>query len=393
MEREQPMTPISGHVVRRGFTLAELLVVIVIIAIGAALIVPAFGRIVESVNYASAVNTVQGVLTNARDRAVRDGRNTGVAFLFDIKDERYTLLPLELERAGSGSLSRLPGGGSPADRPAHVFRPARNEVAIELPKGTAVFGLSFRIQPVDTKIDEGTDHWYAGWLLDLGGSERQIPWLLPQNDARLYMENDETALANADCGRFFGCDPWAYVINSTGGNTAGSNTAVRHAQSFAVFFTPEGVASDAPERGGSTLLNAYLELPDQPRVRDSTTDEPYDDPTVFDPEAFPSPNRPEPGQPAPTATTGVRNPEVVLRGVAQIAVADLARLREETGIARPWLVRPDADAFDDRPVPAWAEPFADDDLLASLSRWVELNGEVLQFSRYTGDVVRRGDAR
>ena len=51
---------------RSAFTLVELLVVVTIIAIGALLLVPAFGRISASINYTGAVNSVTATLGAAR---------------------------------------------------------------------------------------------------------------------------------------------------------------------------------------------------------------------------------------------------------------------------------------------------------------------------------------
>jgi len=81
----------------RAFTLFEMLITVTIIILATAVVLPAFGRIIESSNFAGAVNTVTATLGNARALAIQNSEYTAVAFLYDIDSEIYTLLPLELQ--------------------------------------------------------------------------------------------------------------------------------------------------------------------------------------------------------------------------------------------------------------------------------------------------------
>ncbi|MEO1130549.1 MAG: prepilin-type N-terminal cleavage/methylation domain-containing protein, partial [Planctomycetota bacterium] len=105
---------------RAAFTLLELLIVVSIIVIGATLLLPAFGRVIESVNYSSAVSTVTAALGNARALAIRNGRHTGVAFYFDIEREVCSVQVLELNGQFGGSLSSV-GGASRSSLYAFVY--------------------------------------------------------------------------------------------------------------------------------------------------------------------------------------------------------------------------------------------------------------------------------
>ena len=47
---------------RRGFTIVELVIVIAVIAILAAVLIPTFGSIIEKANYSNALQTAQNML-------------------------------------------------------------------------------------------------------------------------------------------------------------------------------------------------------------------------------------------------------------------------------------------------------------------------------------------
>lgn len=366
----------------RAFTLIELLVVVAIIILGTILLLPAFARIIESVSYSSAVNSVSATLANARAQAIRNGRHTGVVFLFDIEREVCTLQVVELSRQLGGSLTRFSGGN--ADTSAFVYRPVPGVPVVELPPRVVVCGLALSVEPRNARIDSNTAHWYAGWFQREGTNQQQPLWLFPQNDPRLYTNN------NPPSQRFVGVDPWLVLAGrapaGSGVSEQQARNAVRHAQSFMVQFSPGGSAVLTASGGFASTPNAYLEFSDQPVRRSEVGDSdarPYDLDTVFDPDNVAG----------ILSSDVVPNPEVVLRAVSQLAVVDLARLSSDTGVARPWFVRPQTTGA---PQPTWLNQlgvFQTDSANAPhrrVSDWIDENAEIISFTRYTGQpLVRR----
>ncbi len=383
---------------RRGFTLVELLVVIAIIVVISTFLLPAFTRIIESSNFSAAVNAVSAALGNARARAISTGRPTGVAFLFDVEEERYTLMVLEAASLQGGVLTDCPSGLC-VDHYVLGLRPATNSVLVELPRRTGVFALP--AHPVsgldacnrvaaDGLIDDchsgsKTWQWYAGEVLN--GDDRDLTndvplWLFPRNDPRIY--------TTAATGATIGADAWARLA---GVDTPPSEItdrdaieAVRNASSFVVLFAADGTVQDVDRSGGRDYTNFYIEFGDEPYNRNSVTREPYDDPNRFDPENF--------GRPPVSRDLRRPNPEVMLRAASQLAVVDLKRLSEGVGFPRAWLVRSEDSRL---PAPTWLTDedenrtvnYVDDDRARAVSRWIDLNAELIGFNRYTGNVIRR----
>ncbi len=370
---------LSAHVgaaARRAFTLLELLVVIAVIVVVVAVTVPAVARIVESANYAAAVNTVSAALGNARALAMQNGRHTGVAFLFDTETKRASLMVLELHLE-RGALTDRPAAGRGSA--AVAFRPAMGAKPVTLPKGTAVYGLhldpAWIIQEPFIDSASETSNWYHGELVRAGQTDETIPWLFPHSDARLFLTDDNRK------------DPW---LNENG-DLEVDRRAVRQAESFCVLFDPDGSIVTTLSIGfGADLDIAYVEHADLPRDLADPDRPVYDDPARFDPE--------ETGQGSGAlghlVRRGTQNPEVKLRPVAQLAVVDLTRLASGGGVEAPWLLRA-ADATEQTP----GKPYEDageaisgaelDDLVAEVSDWIDRNAEVIGFDRYTGAVLRR----
>jgi len=390
----------------RGFTLLELLVVSGIILLLIAVTLPAVGRLVESSNYASAINAVTATLGQARAQAIRTGRPAGVVFLFDAEREQYSLLVVEYEeRALSASLSSRAGEISSSN--AVAFRPVSGSVPVELPRRTGVFGLCFghisgqqrgRIL-WDRRIDGfPTYQWYAGEIINGGNGDPDddiLPWVFPRNDPKLFVIQ-----AN---GKEVGVDPWDHFTKVPPAGESATDPvitdnaavqALRSAESFMIQFSPSGVVTETTALGGQDIADAYLEWPDSPRDRDGLVTEPYDAINTFDPENFGS----DPSNPNQATTSDIPirrrepNREVRLRSASVLAVVDLGRLQEGVGYRRPWLYRPSASKAV-QPDWIWGGERPNnqdkDERVRAVGRWIDLNAEIIGFNRYTGTAIRR----
>lgn len=377
---------------RGGFTLLELLVVVAIIVLVIAALVPAFGRLIESQNYASAVNTVTATLGNARARAVRDRVRTGVVFLWDAVTERCTLQVVEVGSENAGALTSLPSRPVPAY--AEVLVPARASAPVQLPAGIGVYGLSSLLptgsQATVTMIeDPPTWWWYAGERITNGNSDPSddiIPWLFPRNDGRVL-----TPRPSGDTTSAVGADPWRVLARDPGGpgdpSIAGVSEseairAVRNVTTFFVLFSEEGIVLGTRRSGGVDFYDAFLDYPDQPVDVLSPGSLPYDDPQRFDPEFFGR------GSSAVPSVRRSPNPEVMLRVVDQLAIVDMRRMEEGVGIRRPWLGRSESTPLD--LTPDYQRSFyRSNKLVREVGRWIDLNAEIINFNRFTGNVIRR----
>lgn len=395
---------------RSAFTLVELLVVIAVIGVTLGALVPSVSRIIQSTNYSSAVNTVTATLGRARAAAMESGRPTAVAFLFDIKTQRYTIQVLELAQPdGDGSIaigssqSNMTSNGGEGLRPVGVsnaiaaYWPLQYTAPIELPPGTAVFGFSQqlpaldldgnnpplldqypngrdgRIDPIaeETTFVRHVHRWYAGEVLNDGNGDPDdniLPWIFPRNDPRVYVDE--------------GVDPWAEMA-SPSGDLQRARAAVRNAMSFAVAFRPDGSTSSL---FGNDHLDAYIEYPNDPLDDEADENRPYDAPTQFDP-GVTHPNNIRLTRP---------NPEVRLRTVNLLAVVDLRALQAGANVDRPWLVRAsgsEATGSSLLPYPNDANDpkrrYINNEMVERMSNWIDRNAQILSFNRYTGATVKR----
>lgn len=358
---------------RRAFTLLELLVVVAIIVLGTVLLIPAFGSIITSAKYTGAVNTVTATLGQARALAIRNGRETGVVFLFDADREAFTMQVVELLQTGGALTQRATVPGEHTY--ANVYRPALNTVPIELPSGTGVYGLSFDTAPPTDEsgglIDSTTNHWYAGEVYINSDNNEVIPWIFPRNDPRMYVEMPK------------GQSAWAEGPNATSAyflSNQNVRRAIRQSNTFFIQFSREGSIVDTVQQGGVASVNSYLEYPSEPRDLDTDEAEPFDKPSIFDPDARPRNNARQSD-----------NPEVVLRPVARIAVVDFTKMTQVVGIEKPWLVRPAESSEPRLAVPSQGQTrqrYYNDRNTSIISSFIDNNAEIISFNRYSGNAIR-----
>lgn len=385
--KTHPNNLTSPSPARSGFTILELLVVIAIILIAVVAVLPSIGRLIESQNYAGAINQVTATLGSARTRAVEFNRRVGVVFLWDARDERASLLLVEQVRnQEAGILTNQPV--SNGTQYCEVFVPVDGEAPIDLPKGVGVFGLT-SLMPVGPEASIPISNspvsmwpWHAGDVVngdDNNFGDDIIPWTFPRSDPRVFTTDEGGR-------RVIGVDPWDRIRGITTDPIIPFDqavSAVRNVTTFFIAFGPDGSVTSSRHTGGSRYFDAYLEYSDAPIDTRNTNDPPYDDPQRFDPETI---DHPQFGTLANDRRA--RNPEVVMRPVEQLAVVDLARMAEGVGIARPWLVRA---ASSEAPKPQYLQDlgYFNDNRVRAVSRWIDLNAEVISFNRYTGNITRR----
>lgn len=386
-----------------GFTLVEMLVVITIIAVALAVVLPAFAKIIQSNNYTAARNAVTAALT----RASQAGVDGGVVFLYDPPRDgraergRFVLQAVELDNPDGSLVTRENSQGYTGQRVrAAAYRPSASITPVELPTSTGVFGLSFvHDDPARLASVQGQTglppwaRWYFGYSkFEVAGGARRMTensWLFPRSNVQYFVNTFDPASAVNNPASTFAAstandNPWMF------------------GETFFVRFDADGKMLGSA--GGVNLpRDAYLEFPDLPYnpgfdvgdARRVTSLPPNPSrsldgrPIAVESRAEFDPNRYyfETGRPA------VLNPEVKLRAVDQIAVVDLAALAAGTGLREPWYVRPADPALPSAPDKSrWVsqdDPSETVNLLRRISRWVDENGEIIGFGRYTGQAVKR----
>lgn len=355
--------------VRRAFTLVELLVVISVMAVVMIIVLPAIARVLESANYANAVNAVTATLTRVADRGVEGG----VAVLFDPHTQRTTLVPLELHARNTQLTVNPP-------RPATAYRPAAGLAPVTLPRGMAVYGLSFSHDDPATAPDARDAAWYPGErTAGTTGTVNVVNnWLFPRNHPQFYLPDyDPDNLSDANHPR--NVAPPTNVDNNVDDNIW------RAAASFFIPFTADGRAPGSAHVAGG-VRDAYIEYPNLPYNPTQSAHTPTDNERLFrfDPHRYFDGDQ---------SHGPVYNPEVRIRPVDRIAIVDLNRLSAETGVRAPWFVRTnDNDGFPagSMPItPADKQQFRDEQLVRRVSDWIDEHGEIFAISPNSGKVVRR----
>lgn len=366
---------------RRAFTLVELIVVIAVIILSLVVIVPAFGRIVESANYSAAVNRVNAAITLARAEAMK-GKQAAVVFFFDLETERTTLYIVERSRS-AGALTTLPE--SVCNPSAFVFTPVRGLAPITLPVGMGVYGLALNAVAQPAACTREELGWYRGEAVreaapGLPTLERF--WIFPRNDARLFL--DDALWAEAERDPFLA--EW--------------QIASRYAETFMVRFDERGAILPSVEFGsGANLVDAFVDFP-PPSDLGALVVNTDKSGALFDPEQHDFRDT--------VTNRHALSREAQVRSVDYLAVVDLKRLAEATGIAAPWLVVPDPGddqvslpdllsatdrkaAFVDGEFRTSTESPAlfPQSLIHRISRWIDDNADIIAFNRSTGEALRR----
>jgi prepilin-type N-terminal cleavage/methylation domain-containing protein len=158
----------------RGFTLAELLVVISIIVLLLVVGVPAFSSILYNNERTAAENALRAGLATARDAAIRaDSGDAAAVFIFT-PGRGISIVPaVQVGTIDDEEVS----GTSPGTRPSvqrDVFVPLPLGEPIQLPRFWSIRGLT----PPGT-IDNGGDD-RNGWYETLSGNAAASNWVFPE---------------------------------------------------------------------------------------------------------------------------------------------------------------------------------------------------------------------
>lgn len=386
---------------RSAFTLVEMLVVVTVIVVAMVALLPAFSRLIDSNNYASAVNAVSATLARSASRGVEGG----VVFLWDPRLEQMTLVQVELHNADASLRA-----GEDGRVPAVAFRPVPGSQPVQLPAGYGVYGLSMMhddLAPAaNPAVDPPTmdDTWYpeeAVWqdnpnIVTSPAVRRMVlnPWLFPRNDIALYTLDFDPANVNdpnhpANIGELA---PDNIQIPTSGLETVydpNQDSPWRHLQTFFIWFGADGslrTAASMPQG----VNDCYLEHPDlpfDPELEPSDPDYLLDLDDRFDPQAY---------YDGLGAGWPVFNPEVHMRPAEMLAIVDFSRMREGTGVVRPWYLRVDSDQAPPFPADKTAESYPLNQLNANetidvrrVYDWIDRNAEIIGFNRYTGQALKR----
>jgi prepilin-type N-terminal cleavage/methylation domain-containing protein len=132
---------------KKAFSLAEMMVVITIIAILATIVIPSARTLIESFEMTSQINPVIGAaLANARAIAMKEQKYAGIRFQQDLSGNQYMILIIDNELSGT---------------PANGFKAVAGRKPMKLPEAIGVmdFKVVTRVPVLtatDTAIDDDT---------------------------------------------------------------------------------------------------------------------------------------------------------------------------------------------------------------------------------------------
>jgi general secretion pathway protein H len=128
-----------------GFTLVELLVVLALLALTAAMVVPFLGHAVPRSALAAAAAEIRAALRGAGSEAIAEGRTVtfrgdrGSGYWLDRRYHRLTLTgkPVRIAVAGAGRVAFFASGGSSGGRVWIESRDGKREIDIDPVTGRA----------------------------------------------------------------------------------------------------------------------------------------------------------------------------------------------------------------------------------------------------------------
>jgi len=135
---------------KAGFTLIEMLVVVMIIAIMISLVMPATNSLIQSHRESSAQNLVRSALAQAQAYAVKERKYAGLRFQLDGAGRQYMILVEAkaitiLNAFGPGTLYQL----------QNLYTPVDNISPMVLPEGIAVLAAYRNPWEIDFIPDDG----------------------------------------------------------------------------------------------------------------------------------------------------------------------------------------------------------------------------------------------
>jgi prepilin-type N-terminal cleavage/methylation domain-containing protein len=162
----------------RAFTITELLVVITVFVIMAAIAVPAFTTLISGSERTLSENQLRVGISAGRDAAIRsDGGDGGVLFVHQTGPDgagRIVMIPV-VQVASIDDIINENGSFSSATVKRDVFAPIANAQAVAMPRGWAIRGYA----PPGT-INDGDNT--NGWFEWLGSRSGEGNWVYPETD-------------------------------------------------------------------------------------------------------------------------------------------------------------------------------------------------------------------
>jgi general secretion pathway protein H len=126
-----------------GFTLVELMIVLAVLSLGAALALPYFAKGRERAALGGAAQTLRAALGNARAAAIAEDREVTFAggldgYRIDGARQGFAAAGVAVEIEGGSRLSFFPSGGSSGGRVVLRDGAARRDIEVEALTGRAV---------------------------------------------------------------------------------------------------------------------------------------------------------------------------------------------------------------------------------------------------------------